>query len=320
MKSRFAIAISLSLLAVLAAVLMHFGFRQKSERGDMAPVMPATAAFKPNARSAPAPEVAVGGQAVPMPQRQAVDKAPMLKSFSGKGDARSFVLEAWQRPDLGGRTYATAVTRRCSGLRELGPENDSEVAARVGEADVTQAMEAFKFLQMRCGQFSDDELSRYSANALIAAQDGRQDALSQLSNKLSRSAGSPEERLSALKAVLDSRDPMLLDNVGPRIALHRDSEGAYLWFRGRRYPVREDPPLLGAFYLVPCAFGMPCGDTDMELARQCVSGAGCYKDRFERARAEVGNDPERYRALIRAYEDLVAAINAGDVDAFTARP
>jgi hypothetical protein len=61
---------------------------------------------------------------------------------------------------------------------------------------------------------------------------------------------------------------------------------------------------------------MPCGDTDMDLAGQCVAGTGCHRNRFERARAEMANDPERYRALVRAYEDLVAAIKAGDVDAF----
>jgi hypothetical protein len=169
---------------------------------------------------------------------------------------------------------------------------------------------------MRCGQFSDDELSRYSVDALISAQDGVPDALSQLADRFSRSVANPQERKLALKAVLDSHDPLLLDELGPRIALHRDNEGAYLLFNGRRYPVREDPPLLAAFYLVPCAFGMPCGDTDMDLARQCIAGAGCYETRFARARAEVGNDPERYKAVIRAYEELAAAIRAGNVDAF----
>lgn len=120
--------------------------------------------------------------------------------------------------------------------------------------------------------------------------------------------------------MLDLRDPLLIDELGPRLALHSDSAGIFLFYRGRRYPVREDPPLLGAFNLVACAFGMPCGDTDMDLATQCVSGAGCYKTRFERAFAEVGRDPVRYRALISAYEDLAAAIRAGDVDAFRPPP
>jgi hypothetical protein len=257
--------------------------------------------------------------AAPAPRPAAPDPS-LLGLFSGKGDARSFVLEAWQRPDLGGRRYASRVAGRCIGLRDLGPANDSEVAARVSEADLALALEAFKFLQSRCGQFTDDELVGHSVAALMRNEDGKQDAASQLSDRLRESAEGSEEQRLALKAVLDWRDPLVLDELGPRLALHYDVEGIYLFFRGQRYLLSEDPPLLGAFYLLPCAFGMPCGDNDMDLAAQCVAGTGCYKDRFERARAETANDPQRYRALIRAYEDLAAAIRAGDVDAFMPQP
>jgi hypothetical protein len=104
----------------------------------------------------------------------------LLALFSGKGDARPLVLEAWKRPEEGGRRYASRVAGRCMGLRELGPENDSEVAARVSEADLGQALEAFKFLQSRCGQFSDDELARHSVEALMRSDDGKQDTTARL--------------------------------------------------------------------------------------------------------------------------------------------
>lgn len=320
MMVRLAIGATTLLSMAVAATLM---VPRAGSRPEQAPVEPLTAAAVPDAVPA-APTVSTP-EAMPVrhaasPPRPAAHAPSFLGMFSAKGDARPFVLEAWQRPDLGGRRYASRVAGRCIGLRDAGPANDSEVAARVSQADLAQALEAFKFLQSRCGQFTDDELTGHSAAALVRNDDGKPDAASQLSDRLRESAEGSEEQRLALKAVLAWRDPLVLDELGPRIALHYDEEGIYLFFRGQRYLLREDPPLLGAFYLLPCAFGMPCGDTDMDLAAQCVAGTGCYKDRFERARAEIANDPERYRALMRAYEDLTAAIRAGDVDAFMPLP
>jgi hypothetical protein len=319
MKARLAIGATTLLLMAVAAALMVPRAGSRPEHAPTEPPMAAAPAAVPVAPIVAMAEEKTGHHAAPAPRPAAPDPS-LLGLFSAKGDARSFVLEAWQRPDLGGRRYASRVAGRCIGLRDLGPANDSEVAARVSEADLALALEAFKFLQSRCGQFTDDELVGHSVAALMRNEDGKPDAASQLSDRLRESAEGSEEQRLALKAVLDWRDPLVLDELGPRLALHYDVEGIYLFFRGQRYLLSEDPPLLGAFYLLPCAFGMPCGDNDMDLAAQCVAGTGCYKDRFERARAETANDPQRYRALIRAYEDLAAAIRAGDVDAFMPQP
>jgi hypothetical protein len=319
---RVRLAIGATTLLLLTAVAAGWMVPRTGSRSEHAPAEPPSAAVP-----AAMPTLAFVATAEPRPvrhaasaPRQAEHEPFLLHLFSAKGDARPFVLEAWQRPEMGGRRYASRVAGRCIGLRDQGPANDSEVAARVSEADLGLALEAFKFLQGRCGQFTDDELVGHSVAALVRNEDGRPDAASQLSDRVREAAEGSAERRRALKAVLDWRDPLLLDELGPHIALHYDVEGIYLFFRGQRYLLSEDPPLLGAFYLLPCAFGMPCGDTDMDLAAQCVAGTGCYKNRFERARAEIANDPQRYQALMRAYEDLAAAIRAGDVDAFMPQP
>jgi hypothetical protein len=312
MKIRLAVTSAVFLLTALAVALLLPRFDRHEEQQEIF----LTARAVGPAATGLLPVPAQAASAAP----RLPEEALLLRSFSSKGDARNFVLEAWKRPELGGRRYASRLVQRCIGLRELGPTHDAELASQVPEADLLQAMEALKFLQLRCGQFSGEELSSHSLTALMRAEDGRQDALSVLSNRLIRSADRSDERSRALKAVLDRQDPLLLDELGPRLALHSDGDGSYLFFRGVRYPLRTEPVLYGAFYLVPCAFGMPCGETDMDLARQCALGSGCYKDRFEFARVQVGNDPERYRALIAAYEDLVAAIRAADVDAFLPPP
>jgi hypothetical protein len=236
------------------------------------------------------------------------------QGFGAKGDARAFVLQAWQQPEAGGRRYASRVVQRCIGLRVRGLE-EAEMATEVSAEDLAKAQDALKFLRLRCGQFSDGELEAHSLDALIRAEDGRRDGLSELAHGLTR-ATDEKARVSALQALLDRQDPLLLDELGARIALHRDSKGTYLYFRGQRYNMKSEPMLFGAFYLVPCAFGMPCADTDMDLAMQCAAGAGCYATRFDKARAEYANTPQRYAELMAAYEDLVAAIKARDVSAF----
>lgn len=311
MKRRLAIAFMLLLVVALtiALVLERWGRTDWQPVTVIAPMLSTSNGAAPHEAPVrpPVPVAATASKPASRPN-------DLAQGLGSKGDARTYVLEAWQRPEVGGRLYANRLVQRCIFLRQAGPEA-SELGEQVSAEDLAKAQEALKFLQMRCSQFSEGELESHSHEALVRSDDGRRDRLLGLLRALS-SARDEKSRASALQAVLDSQDPLLLDELGAHIAVHGDSKGTFLFFRDQRYYFKTEPILYGAFYLVPCAFGMPCGDTDMDLARQCAAGAGCYATRFDKARAEYANTPQRYAELMAAYEDLVAAIRARDVDAF----
>lgn len=231
-------------------------------------------------------------------------------------DGRAFAIEAWRHPESGGRYYASYAAGHCQGLR-LGPAA-SQVQPPVddvsGDAYVRK-IAAFNRIKAFCEQFTDEELDTFSAAKSAGLE--AVDALFAVSARLAAASKSRDlaARRSAIQEVLASQDPLLVDQLGPRLVVFGSATGgADFYFDGQRYPASSDPPVAAALYLLPCGLGLAC-DTlhDLPLALQCASGPVCYADRFEKTRVELaGGDEAKYQRIITAYQAMLAAVKAGE--------
>jgi hypothetical protein len=253
---------------------------------------------------------------------QALEAASLAQEMRSAKNLRAFALSAWNKPEHGGRLYSTKVVNACAFaktgddlLRAAQPSVEN-----VGVSDYLRALDALNHLQAQCGQFSDQELIDYSLSGKVPnAADANSDPLYGLAIAIG-TARDAAQRASVREQVLKAADPMLLDDIGMRLSLYPGPDGRpALFFSGTWYPVADSPVLIGAYYLLPCAFGLSC-DKDPSLLVACASGAGCYQSRFDRAlREHAGGNTERYDAIMALYGELTAAVRARDVSRFVPR-
>ena len=114
-----------------------------------------------------------------------------------------------------------------------------------------------------------------------------------------------------------------MDDLGIRLALYRnEAVGTYVYFDGTRYPLRHDPPIVPAFYLLPCALGLDCSQSDPALLLLCANTGQCFSDRFDKVAAETpgGRTGEKFAATMQWYEKLATAVKRKDASAFVERP
>ena len=126
-------------------------------------------------------------------------------------------------------------------------------------------------------------------------------------------------RRSSLSRLFDLADPLAIDDLGMRLAVHRNASlGTYIYFDGRRFPVRDDPPIAKAFSLLACGMGLECASNDPSLQLLCVNAGKCHANRFDRLAAEVegGAGGKAYAEVILWYERMLSAIKSKNVAAF----
>ncbi|HEX6708465.1 MAG TPA: hypothetical protein VF169_27265 [Albitalea sp.] len=243
-----------------------------------------------------------------------------LARYNAARDGRAFALEAWNSPATGGRYYASSVVDSCAFLSATSAlEQAQPDISVVGHENHLRAINAFNLLQARCGQFTPEELDRMGRRSLISSEEGREDALVVASNKLNRGLSSPdlESRRTTVRTLLDLGDPLVLDSVGMRLALYGDQAGSYLYFDGKQFPLRDQPLIASAFYLLPCGLGLHCGSSDPMLATGCITGSACYESRFDRvAREFAGGDSKLQSQILDYYERILSAVKSKDVSKF----
>jgi hypothetical protein len=235
-------------------------------------------------------------------------------------DGRAFATYVWQHPESGGRYYASYVAGYCQGLR-LGPAA-SQVqppADDVSGDPYVRKIAAFNRIKAFCEKFTEEELDTFSAAKSTGQETG--DALFAASVRLGTASKSRDlaARRSAIQDVLASQDPLLMDQLGPRLVVFASATGGTdFYFDSKRYPASSDPPIAAALYLLPCGLSLACDSLhDLPLALQCASGPVCYADRFEKARVELaGGDEAKYQRIVAAYQAMLAAVKAGDVRKF----
>src|SRR6185369_922602 len=244
----------------------------------------------------------------------------LLEKYNSMRNGRSFVLDSWQHPEIGGRFYASTLVDFCASIAtsiDLLDQAQPRLTQLASENHVN-AIAAFDLLQAKCAQFTDDEYRIYSGRGLMGRKD-EPDVLMKLVQQFfeARRSGSYDSRLLQTKNILDTADPLVISDINLSLSISKDDRGIYIYFDREKYYVNEDPPILAAYYLLPCGLGLACGATDLELALMCVTGSNCYTDRFDRVFKEMaGGDSKRNEEIVSMYRRILAAVNGRDAAKF----
>jgi hypothetical protein len=241
-------------------------------------------------------------------------RTSLLAEFQSTMNGRQFVLDAWKHPESGGQFYASKLIAVCALLIKTtdGLDIPQPNTSVVGNDAYLKALKAQDLLRSKCGQFTDDELKQYSS------VDQTNDAAMREVKALSDAIGNRdmEARRSAVQTILNSKDPLVLQDIGARMSAFSADGANFFYFDGQRYPL-SGSPMVTAYYLIPCGLGLKCDAADPELMISCLSGAGCFDDRFARAKAQFSKgDEETFSKAVTLYRSMIEAISKGQVEKF----
>lgn len=244
----------------------------------------------------------------------------LLDDFISDASGRGTILRLWARAGEGGQFYASKMVDTCAMATRFTPvmtQGQADLSG-VDSANQLLTIAAHGRIQRMCDQLTQDELDKYSRMRLIKDTTGPDPLMKAVRTFSAESQNkSSEAYAKSLRTILDMRDPLVLDDLGMRLSLYPGPQGAYLYFDGTRYPVREDPPILAAYALVPCELGLNCAEKDLELTLACASGGTCYRDRYEKTLHEAaGSDMAKLSAIRVMAKQIAEAIRNGDAAKF----
>jgi hypothetical protein len=196
------------------------------------------------------------------------------------------VHAALAAPGSGGRLHARALARRCADLAALPPATVDANDARHQRAVARRAA-----LAAGCGQLAEAEWLRLVNIGRDEADDDPLLALLQ----------SDADDAALLQSVAARPDALLLDELGSRLLLRRDGgDLPALYFDGRHDDEAGRARLLDALPLLPCHFGLDCGEADPVVWMACLRGDGCRASRFEQVAPEAAALAAEIAAALRA--------------------
>jgi hypothetical protein len=193
--------------------------------------------------------------------------APLLDLLKAPpSQLRASLDRAMRMRELGGRLYARALARRCAEL----------------DAQVNPGPE-FDQLRSGCDQVLASE---WLALVNIAADEpGPIDPLLQL---LERHEAAPAQ----MAALLARPDPLLFDELGPRLLWQRDGD---YYFDGRHYRDEADRELVeAALRLLPCDLGLGCASEREAALRDTVDPTALQALRTRLRDAVLGRAVARF--------------------------
>jgi hypothetical protein len=244
----------------------------------------------------------------------------LTADFNQNLNGRDFAEKYWLKPKDGGRFYAGKLMDQCQGIRVINPNLLTMAQpdiTLIGEQNYLMASGFLRTIQGRCGQITGEDYARISGPIAHANTDGA-DPLIAASRSLTAGSIRDNSRANAIAAVLGVSDPLLMQDIGMRLSLYSSpTEGIYLYFEGKKFPVVDDPSLAAAYFLLPCGMGLNCSSGDVELGMRCLIGSGCYSNRFELVRARMSNGSEtKYADILETYKRLLGAVRAKSVSSF----
>ena len=228
---------------------------------------------------------------------------------------REGVQQALARPGEGGRLYARHLLRQCAAADLVAglhaPEGDDPGRASTPDASDPRAARAtarMQQLRAACAQFTPAELA---AGANVVSNAGADaDPL------LALVGTSPADDRAQLRRVLARPDPLVLQELGPRLALHTASGQQAYWFDGQRVAPDIAEPALA---LLPCAFGLPCDESDPDVWMPCLQGIACATSRTELVLQQAAaGDATRREQILALSRRMAQAVRAADVERFSA--
>jgi DNA-directed RNA polymerase subunit N (RpoN/RPB10) len=316
LRLKTAVSFAVAALVAAAAFIAFLAFKpeQVPTLSASAPAVRESQAGSPTTSSAPALQ-----RPAPMKDSVVADKSTrsaLLQGFNSYTDGRVFVEQSWKLPQFGGRFYAAKVVEECQALRLFNSAVLSMAQPEtsvVGASSYLQASSALQVLQRRCGQLTADDYQRFSSQVLSI--EAGQDLLDTAARRITGLLKEEKDRALAWQALMASSDPVLVQDFARRLALHSNSQdGVHYYLDGTKYRAAGNEVMEAAFLLLPCGLGLSCDARDGQLAIRCVTGGGCYADRYDYVqRSMLGNDPEKYRDVLRIYQRLVEIFKVGAV-------
>lgn len=228
-------------------------------------------------------------------------------------DLRVLYLKLLQQGDEGGGLYAMNILMRCSAARQ----RSLSTPFTPQSAEQSQAK---AFIDEQCASFIDSEISMDAVVALSRDARLKNDRLRSLLDNWVKDSKTAEGREIALKSVLQSRDPLLLEQLAGAIFTNNGATT----FNGTKYKESYALPILSAAWLSAICDGLQtqCNKLgDPYLMEGCVTQNSCFGTRYElfvddtdkRFGKEGG---ELFRSI---YPRMVEAIRNQDTSAFDAK-
>lgn len=284
-------------------------------RNAMAPLV-ATSADTPGI-DAPTP-----GRASASAPQSAKPSARLLALFNAGTPLKAFLAEALKHPEQGGAYYALHVLSHCRAMRTEESSRGESGGGTVADSPVDGVRRAaIESRKRRCDGFVESEHSEARDQHLLKSGLAGGDPLLKASDAFSKARRGADKnaRVAALRQVLDTGDPLLLDGLDAGWFLqHSDDLGLHFHFQGVDYALRSDADMMHAFYLLPCGLGLVCDAHEEETEQVCALTGTCHASRFEDLKRQmIETPPGSYEKIVRLYEKMVVAAKAGDATAWT---
>lgn len=294
------------------------------------------ASISPSADSPPAAQAASGVARVQqrelpsveknIPSAKANESHALLTQYNSGDNVRALIAFALKHPEDGGSLYASRLLTQCRGVAQ-GTEilHRAQLPYAAGQVDYAQRAEAASRLSRRCAGLLPEEIDIARDKEILVQGEAQGDPLvralraySTATQGFSESANASEARRAAMVKLLDTQDPLLIEDLGMRMSMYVDASTGrkYFWFAGRTYPLDSDVDVGGAFYLLPCGLGMTCDATEFTTAMRCASGEGCDASRFEYLRRTLETRPGAYDKALALYSTMLEAVKSKNVNAF----
>ena len=261
---------------------------------------------------------AITGSSASSPEsNMKADGEPQLATMMRvSADLRTFYVEALKNPKIGGITYARYATDLCriaktaattadsdwnlGDLPYVAPEDPKVYSLRNG---------AYHKIKSACQSFSDAELDFDNGQNLLSRARSEGDSLRKLVDQALSAKGSDlVSRKSALTAILDNGDPLLISETLERLLLSSSNGHLTYWIDGAQTNIGDADVFRSALLALPCRLGLPCDDRQPDVFQSCIGLGKCYPDRIaliedalpESKRAEFQQRLEKLEAGVRA--------------------
>lgn len=254
--------------------------------------------------------------------------SPLQVKLGSAANLRAFVLDARDHPELGGHLYAATVLNECAILNGRGAQNLSnarirDVVTRTATVE-NEVLQKRERMQRRCADLTDHEIPQL-LRSVEPDPGGPKDALYALQAAFdaARKSGDSVAINRTAKALLESRDPILLSANGARnlrLIAGESVHNAEYWFQEERYSSGD---AAGAVYrlalmLAACAGAQYCS-MDQEIAMACMVDARCHDSRTAFVASQLPRDPRQAATMEKITslaQRMKTAIDLADVSAF----
>ncbi|MBH1964452.1 MAG: hypothetical protein I8H77_08960 [Comamonadaceae bacterium] len=239
------------------------------------------------------------------------------------GSYRAFYESALKNPEKGGIFYASRILRMCSAIRNettFGGESQTAYSVEMDDEVYGKISAAAEGLRAKCSMFTPDELSDHHINEVLKSEASLKDPLISAGKALGEDSGF--EQLARRKKLVDDviklGDPLLISELGMRLALYRHSATGQLMFKfgGDEYPLDSEVDVGFALYMLPCNLGMQCDENEFDMAMRCASNAGCYEGRVDYVRKVMTAGSRDFDGTKKLCEQMAEAAKKGDLSKF----